>query len=424
MTKLKETIERVKNNRDARTLASNFGYLSLLQLAGYVFPILTFPYLAHVIGSEGFGKIAFASAVIVWFETAIDWGFNYTSTREVAQHRDDKEYVSRVFSTVFWGRSFLLTVFFPVLLVMIAVIPVFRDYTLILIITFTTIIGRILFPEWLFQGLERMKYITILNLLIKVVFTASVFVFIRRPEDYILQPVILSVGNSLSGVIAMYIIIFRWDIRLKKIPFGSILRTIKGNTNVFINNFAPNLYNSFTIALLGFIHNDAVVGIYDAGMKFVRIIYQFMDVISRTAFPFLARRIDKHILYQRLYLTFATVVSVVLCILAPVLIKLFFGDDFADAAVVLRIASFALITLALDSVFGINYLLLVKKERLMRNITLTASVIGFATAFPLVYYFNYIGASYTYLMSNMFIAMLSTYFAIKHKKQIGERPLF
>ena len=94
MNKFTRIKKQLVESKDGKTVFANFGYLSLLQIAGYVFPLITMPYLARVIGTEGFGKIAFASAVVVWFQTVADWGFNLTATRDVAQHRDDKEKVS------------------------------------------------------------------------------------------------------------------------------------------------------------------------------------------------------------------------------------------------------------------------------------------------------------------------------------------
>lgn len=76
LSRAKRLISRVKKSEDGSALASNFGYLMLLQIAGYVFPLITIPYLARVIGVEGFGKIAFAAAVIVWFQTVTDWGLS------------------------------------------------------------------------------------------------------------------------------------------------------------------------------------------------------------------------------------------------------------------------------------------------------------------------------------------------------------
>lgn len=81
---------RLIGSKDGKILVSNFLYLTLMQVAGFIFPLLTLPYLAKIIGTNGFGRIAFASAVIIWLQTISDWGFNYTATRNIARNRDDK----------------------------------------------------------------------------------------------------------------------------------------------------------------------------------------------------------------------------------------------------------------------------------------------------------------------------------------------
>lgn len=92
-------LKQMFSNREVNTVAHNIGYLTLLQVAGYVFPFITMPYLARVIGTNGFGKIAFASAIICWVQTVVDWGFTYTATRDVAQNREERSKVSEIFPT-------------------------------------------------------------------------------------------------------------------------------------------------------------------------------------------------------------------------------------------------------------------------------------------------------------------------------------
>src|SRR5690554_3782766 len=150
---LKKILARFKKSKDGKVLASNFGYLMLLQIAGYVFPLITIPYLARVIGVDGFGKIAFAAAVMVWFQTVSDWGFNYTATRDVARNRDNLEKVSEIFSNVLWARMFLAIVSFILLYTLIAAVPYFNENKDILLVTFLLIPGHILFPDWFFQAM-------------------------------------------------------------------------------------------------------------------------------------------------------------------------------------------------------------------------------------------------------------------------------
>lgn len=406
--RIKQTVKQIVSSSDGRTLISNFGYLSLLQIASYVFPLITLPYLARVIGPEGFGKIAFASAIIVWFQTIADWGFNYTATRDVARVRDDKQKVSEIFSNVLWARCFLMVVSFALLIICVLLIPKFRESSNIIFVTALLIPGHIMFPDWFFQAIERMKYITILNLLSKIVFMILIFVFIKEKDDYILQPLFTSLGFVVSGIIAMYFILGRWNIKLHKPHFKTIVSTLKGSTDVFLNNIAPNLYNSFSIVLLGMWYGSVETGIFDAGKRFKDVCMQFLKIISRTFFPFLSRKGEKHSMFAKLYIGLSTAAALLLFIFAPLIIHLFYGSGFEESITVLRILSLALIPLGLDTVYGSQWLLQRGYERIMRNTTLVSSLVGFATALLLVHYFSFIGNSVTYLITSTILGVTIT----------------
>lgn len=292
---LRNRYRLISKSRDSKVLIQNFAYLTLLQVAGYVFPLITLPYLAKVVGAEGFGKIAFASAIIIWIQTIADWGFNFTATRDVAKNRDNKKLISEIFSNVFWSRCVLMVFSFLLLLLLILIVPEFKKNSAVIIVTFLMVPGHIMFPDWFFQALERMKYITVLNLLAKFLFTVAVFLFIKEKEDYILQPLFVSLGFVVSGIIAMYYIFGKWQIKLNRPSLPAVIHTIKGSTNVFINNLMPNLYSTFSTILLGLFAGPVSNGIYDAGKKFVSISYSMISVLSRTFFPYLVRKSEKHV---------------------------------------------------------------------------------------------------------------------------------
>ena len=395
-SQLDALLARFKKSKDGKVLASNFGYLMLLQIAGYVFPLITIPYLARVIGVDGFGKIAFAAAVIVWFQTVSDWGFNYTATRDVARNRDNLEKVSEIFSNVLWARLLLMVVSFAVLFSLTEAIPYFKENQAILLITFLLVPGHIMFPDWFFQAMERMKYITIFNLLSKAVFTALVFVLIKEKQDYILQPLLMSLGYIVCGIGAMYIILAKWKVKLYAPHWPSIKQTIIGSVDVFINNIVPNLYNSFSTVLLGFYGGSVANGLLDAGRKFVEIGQQFLTVISRVFFPFLSRYSatgDKHSLYMKINLGVAVCGSAVLMMFAPLIIRLFFTPEFEEAITVLRVMSISIVFMALTVIYGTNYLIIIGQERKLRNITLACSLLGLVSAFPLINLYGYFGAA-------------------------------
>ncbi|MBE6219446.1 MAG: flippase [Rikenellaceae bacterium] len=405
MNIIKAKISRIAKNKEAKTVAGNFMWLSLLQVAGYVFPLITMPYLARVIGVEGFGKIAFASAIMVWIQTIADWGFNLTATRDVAQNRENPQKVSEIFSNVLWARCLLMVVSFIVLLILIIAIPQFKENSDVILVSFLMVPGHILFPDWFFQAVERMKYTTILNVIMKLIFTLAVFIFIKDKDDYILQPLFTSLGFVVSGAIALYIIINRWKVKLYKPNWENIKYTIKSTTDVFINHLAPNLYNSLSVVLLGFFGGGVANGIYDGGNKFFAIICNLLNTITRAFYPFLSRRKDFHSKFVKIVVLIATFFSIITFILAPWLVETMLSSEFSESIMVVRILSISLIFYVLSTAYGTCYLIINNREKVLRQSTIICSVIGFLIAIPLIYHYTYIGVALTVTISRALLGI-------------------
>lgn len=402
MNKLKAKLAQVAKNKDARTLASNFVWLSVLKIIGYVFPLITLPYLSRVIGVDGFGEIAFALSVVVLIETFTDFGFNYTATRDIARNREDISTVSKIFSNVFWAKTLLMTVGFIVLCILILLIPQFYDNRLILFLTFLYIPGHILFPEWLFQAFERMKYITILNLVSKAVFTILVFIVIKEKSDYILQPLLTAIGYVISGCIAMYYVIKKIGINISKPCLKEIISTIKGSFNMFVTLIFPNLYTQLPISFLRVTHGEQSVGFYTSGERFYAIINQLFTVLSRVFYPFLSRRLDQHRVYE-LISGIGSLLSVCLLYFGSTLfVQLFYTPEFSEAIVVIKILSISPIAYFFLNTYGTNYLVIIGKERVYKNVTIIFSVLGLIMAVLLINKYSYIGFTIALVLTRFF----------------------
>ena len=412
-----------KNNKDVRILTANFASLTFLQVFGYVFPLLTYPYLARVIGSEGFGYIALASSIICYFQTVVDFGFNFTATRDIAKNQQNLVKVSQIFSNVLWCRLFLLLCSFLLFVVMICIIPILRDLWQILLFSFLLIPGHILCPEWFFQAMEKMKYITMLNFVSKTFFTLLIFVFVKEKSDYVYQPLLLSLGYIASGILAMYIILCKWGIKIHQPSWISIKKTLKESFDVFLNQIFPTLYNAFSVLLLGVFCGPVANGLFDAGTKLVDISQQFLKIISRTFFPFLSRKIDKHTLFSKIYMLFTLIVTLGLIFFAPFLIPVFFSEEFSESIKVLRLMAISGVFLMMSNIYGTNYLIIIGRERSLRNLTMYASLLGFVIAIPLIYYGGYMGAVAIIVFVRMLLGVGSYLLAYNCKKNICKKNL-
>ena len=209
----------------------------------------------------------------------------------------------------------------------------------------------------------------------------------------------------LCGIISLYLIIGKWGIRLHRPTLGGVFTTIKSSTNVFINTLVPNLYNSLSIVLLGVWSGSYATGIFDGGNKFSSICQQVMDVVSRVFFPFLSRRSDRHSVYVKLNMAISIVMAIGLFVVAPYIVELFLSPEFANSVAVIRLLSVSLPFLALSNSYGTNYLIVHKRERLLRNITFVSSLFGLSLGLVLIPHYSYIGAAVTILTTRAILGI-------------------
>lgn len=388
-------INKIKNrfkNKDVKVLLENFMSLFLLQVVGYLLPLITLPYIAKTIGVSKFGEIAFASAVIVFFQTFVDYGFNYTGIRDIARIKDNKEKVSQVLSSIIFSRIILMLIAFGILMVCLYFIPQFKENSKILFFTFLLIPGYIMYPEWFFQALEKMKFSAILSTVLKIFFTVILLFIVKKEEDYVYIPLINGVGYLVVGIGA-FVLIYKMGYRLRLVSVNDIISTTKNSTNMFISLILPNLYTNMSTIFLSNFWGKSATGIFDSGNKFIGISQQFTNVLSRTFYPYLARRIDKHSFYERMSLSISGVISISLFLFAPLIVKFFYTDAYNDAVLVIRIMSISPIFIFMMNAYGTNYLVLKGKENILRNIIIICSVFGLVLSYILVKKYSYIGAS-------------------------------
>ncbi len=165
----------------------NVASLFSVQLANMLLPLLTVPYVVRIIGPERLGLLNFSLAFIAYFSLIINYGFDMAAVRSIAANRGNTAAVNRVFCEVLAGKILLWALSTVLFAGIIIAIPEFREQWVLHTCSYLTCIGVVLFPLWLYQGMEDLSRVALFNLIVKVLFSLSVFVLIRQPGDYIYQ---------------------------------------------------------------------------------------------------------------------------------------------------------------------------------------------------------------------------------------------
>jgi len=403
---------------NAKTLTKNFSALAVLQAMRYLIPFIVLPYVTPIIGVTHFGEIAVAYAIALIFQTVVNFSFDFIGARDVARNREDMGKVSEIVSTILCARIVLYVLAFVLLGGIVLAVPKFREIWLLILISVATAFFSMNVSEWFFQGIEKMEHITIVNVISRVVYIVLIFTFIKEREDYLLYPIFNLLGFVMASMYSIVMMTRRYKCRLHIPPFSKILDSFKIGKDLFVNQVCMSLCINLPNILLGTISGSAAAGLYDAAGKLHNAGKHSIDVLNRTFFPFLSRQMDKHTGYRRINFFFSLLLAVLLFFLAPLLIRLLYSDEFLPAIPLLRILAVSVFFTGISSAYGVNYLLLIGREKLLRNITLTVTLLGVVLFVVLTYLYSTVGAAVAVVILNVAFAL--SYFTAARRCTVPE----
>jgi PST family polysaccharide transporter len=176
------------------------------------------------------------------------------------------------------------------LLICVLIIPKFKSNCITFLLSFTLIIGRVLIPNWFFQGLEQMRRLSILNFFSQALFILLIFLVVKKPNDYKYVVFLQGISYIFIGIISLFIIFSRILVGVTLVfQLKGAVNQIKSTFTVFISSISIVSYNNANLLILGFFANDRIVGYYGVIDKVINVIRQGIGAISSAIFPYICR---------------------------------------------------------------------------------------------------------------------------------------
>lgn len=364
-------------SEEYRVLAENFLSLSTLQVLVYIIPFITLPYLTRVLGVYNYGLVNFAIAFNTYFIIITDYGFNLSAVREISVNREDPQRVSEIFSSVMLIKGILATLSFCILLLVILNIPRFSVNWQVYTFAFGLVIGNVIFPTWFYQGMERMKYITVLNVLTNLIFLAAIFIFIRRPSDYLYVPLLQSMGTLTAGVISQWIIRTRFNVRFHLPPLRTVYETFRDSTQFFLSRVSVSIYTSSNSFFLGLFAGNTAVGYYSAAEKLYTAAQGLYSPLMQVTYPYMAKTRNRA--FHRKVLRYSLILNTILCggiiLFAPTIIGILFGPQYMPSVNVLRLLAVALMVVIPSILLGYPFLAVLGQQRYANGSVIIGSIV-------------------------------------------------
>jgi PST family polysaccharide transporter len=406
--------------RFPRPLASELLSLYGVHLATYLLPIVTIPYLTHILGVRAWGELASAQGFGIYIAIIVEYGFNLSATREIAKDPTSLRRAGGLAADVTSAKLALGALCVLVAVVLRSRIPIFRDNPLLFWSSLFFGISQGLNLLWLYQGLGRLVFASRLDIGCKALATVGIFVLVRENSANWIVLMLQATGAFLSFALLFTFALRRVGFQVPRA--ASVYHSLRMGWTMFLYAASLTLYAAGNAFILGLFVHPEFVGYYAAGEKIVKALCGLITPIGQVVYPRIIHLLNtapaRAVSLARHALTFASAASTAIAIGAlagaPWIVRYFLGPSFGPAVVVIRVLCILIPMVAISNVLGIQWMLPLGMDWIFNAIVVSAGVTNIAVMLIIAPSYAHIGAAIAAVVAEIFVTLAMLAVLIKH----------
>lgn len=387
--------------------------LSLLAYRGtsFIFPLVTLPYLARILGVEHMGLLALGLACVMYCSTISDWGFNVYTTKDIAQHRDDKQRVTQLFWSTFNAKLILGCSTLAILLLVTWFNPAWHTLFFIVLANSTVLFGQLLSFGWLMQGFEKLGKTSIISTLGQFCSIPLTFLLVKTPEDTWLAALIPGVVAFITAIITMSLVVQMRVIGFYRFEPREIMQRIKDSLHVFLAIFGANMFNNINVLILASMTSTYMVGLYNGADRLKKAANSVPEQIGNAFFPRVSHLFHKDraaaIAATRKSISLSFLISLFIVVFtfffADYVVRILLGAAFHDSADVLRVAVCGFIFGNISYPAGLQILIPYGLAKQRMHVMFIVGLINIPICCLLAWQYGAIGAASSLVLSEFLV---------------------
>ena len=403
----------------SKSIKKNYIYNTSYQILVLIIPFITIPYISRTLTASSIGRFTFVNSILQYFTLFAGMGIAIFGQREISYYQDDRKERSRVF----WDLKFLSLI--NVTICMIIYLTLVNTYAhqnfKMYMIVSLHIITIVFEAGWFFAGMEEFGLLVSISFVLKILQTACIFIFIKAPNHIDRYAFNISFFWFLGSAIQCCFLpkyIDKPDIKNLR-PF----RNIKTIWSLFIPTIASSVYSILDTTMIGlFTDTSYENGYYELCMRVIRIILLTVTSLSNVMVPrigYLFKKNDKEQIQRYMYLSYRFIwfIGVPLCLgliaVSDNFVYWFFGEDSARIAELLKISSFLIVIIGINSITGGQYLIPTGRQNQYTLSIIIGATVNLCMNIFLIRYFYAYGAVVASVSAEGVIALVELYFVRK-----------
>lgn len=343
-------------------VVKNGTWLFVLQFANTVLPLLTIPYVTRILGAAGYGQFSVAYNWITYAQVFVEYGYTMNGARKVAIS-DGLNSDDRLWRGIVCSRA-ILFLFSLVVLNIICLAhgdPEQYKNTMILMLIVCSVIFQM---NWLFQGKQQMQFITIVNVIGRVLSVLLIFLLVKDSSQVSLYCFLYAFTFIFSSLLGLVVAIKRFQIRPKLASKSEIVEELKDGWSLFTSSAISRVFGSIGITILGIYASKSTVGAYSAVYKIPYMLNLCFAPIGQALFPHISQKYTKSpaeatVLVRKVMLFVAGSFGVIcasIMILRNWLVPILFGSEYVSYSNLILILAPQLILGIINNFLGVQTL--------------------------------------------------------------------
>lgn len=264
------------------------------QFFNLISPLLVVPYIIGVCGVKNFGKSSVALALVFFVIVIIDYGSDIIGVKQVATNIGNKVILKNIYMTNMFARLLILVAITLLLSIIFWLVPYFASEKTLFYLTLIVLIGQYINPTWFLQGLEHFKTISVLNIASKTMYVALIFLFIKKPSDYIYINLCLGLGMCFSFLFGIFYCLKKQYIEFKKIQLQHIKTFLTNGFPFCISQIFISFKNYSPIVLIGYLGGFEAAGFFKVIEQILSVFRTYLQVIFKFLYPKICFKFHKN----------------------------------------------------------------------------------------------------------------------------------
>ncbi len=410
-----------------RPLVANALSLYAVQGLNYLIPLIVLPYLLRTLGPHAYGSIVLAQSLIGYAAILTSFGFNFTASRDISVARRNPEDVAKIFWTTMAAKSLLLLSGLFGVAMIVLMTPTLRPDWRIYLACMPLVLGDVAFPQWYFQGLERLRDVAMIQAVSKFAIAGATFALVRSPRDVWLAAA-LSSAPQLCGV-AVAVLLGKPVVpaAFYRPKLRDVRAALAQSWHVFASSVSTTLYLNTNAVVLGLMRGPTAVAEYGVANRLVVVLQGIATPITQAVFPrasllFAERRADAWVLVTRVAKVILPAVgfaSLLLECFAPQIVSLLGGRVYADAATPIRIMALNPVLITAVGIPSQIVMVNTGLTKQMLKVYVSVGLVNLALLPVLVSMYGANGAAMSLTLSETLACSLMAWVVWRHRTNLG-----